>query len=637
MMVRALVWKEWREQRALVLTGLLLAVALPPFLLAGMALMGRRVDLAGLAQVLPAVYGMLLWPLFAAAAGAGTIAAEVGNGTLGFLLSRPASRARIWTVKTAIALLSTAVIAVGTLGVAAAFRAFVGSAGSGSGGGIAGAPGVLVLLAAVSVVFFSVAAFLSTLLERTMTAAAGGVAASLAIVAAIAGIWGRLDLVPKLDPEWLTLEFLLAGLAILPASLYVFARGEMLRGHGARRAALLGGSVMLLVAALVSLPIVWCVTRLDISQATLWDPTLSPSRDAVLSTASAPDGSSAQVWWIPTDGSGPQRRTGRLTFNAVFTGSQGVAYLSQRGLLGMRSAAGTELRWQNMEGSEDRVLDAGLPSYLGLSPSLRYGSGALLPSPSGDVIAVSTFDRIVVADRKGGTPRSIDLAGTALEGEQAIAWSPTGDALLLFRPRRRDDKEAVLEAYDLRSGSVRSIFRSAESFFPRWAYESSGSRASVLLEVIGEAENRLLEVDLEDGAETIIARSPCVLAAASTEDERLVAYSTCDGGQPTSRRSEIHLFDRQSGEDRIVGSVDGSARELFVSPAADRVLLARYDSDGVHAAIVGGGTTPVYIDGHWEPLGWTGRDQVVLFGRWQEPTPLVVASADGKQLRSLLP
>ena len=91
MMVRALVWKEWREQRAVVLAGLLLAVALPPFLLAGMSLMGSRVDVTGLAQALPVVYAGLLWPLFAAAAGAGTIAAEVGNGTLGFLLSRPAS------------------------------------------------------------------------------------------------------------------------------------------------------------------------------------------------------------------------------------------------------------------------------------------------------------------------------------------------------------------------------------------------------------------------------------------------------------------------------------------------------------------------------------------------------------------
>jgi len=637
MMVRALVWKEWREQRAVVLAGLLLAVALPPFLLAGMSLMGSRVDIIGLAQALPMVYAGLLWPLLAAAAGAGTVASEVGNGTLGFLLSRPASRARIWWVKTATALMSIVVVAAGTLGIAAAFRALVGSGGRSAGGGIAEEPGLLVLLAAISVVFFSVAAFLSTVLERAMTAAAGGVAVSLAIVAAIGGIWARLDLVPTLEAEWLTLEFFLAGLAILPASLYVFARGELLRGRGARRAALLGASSVVLLAALVSVPIVWWVTRLDATQATLWNLTLSPARDAVLTTASARDGGSAQVWWIPTDGSGPQRRTGRLSFGGTFTGSQGVAYLSQRGLLGLRSSAGTAVRWQSADGSEDRVLDAGLPSHLAFSRYVRDGAVALLPSPSGELIAISLLDRIVVADRNGAAPRAIDLAGTALARGRAIGWNPAGDALILFRSRWRDDQEAVLGVYELRSGSVRPIFRSAEPCFPRWAPDSPSSRASILLQATGAAENRLFEVDLADGAERTLAHAPCILAAATAANGQWLAYSTCIGEKPAPRSSEIHLVDRRTGEDRLLGSVKGLARELFLSPAADRVLLALYDSDGVRAAIVGGETPAVIIDGDWSPLGWTGKDQVVLYGDGQTPAPLVVAAADGSLLRSLIP
>jgi hypothetical protein len=76
---------------------------------------------------------------------------------LGFLLSRPASRARIWMVKPVIALLCVAVIAVGTLGMAAAYRAIVGPDQVG-GSDLADHPELLVLLAAISMVFFSVAA-----------------------------------------------------------------------------------------------------------------------------------------------------------------------------------------------------------------------------------------------------------------------------------------------------------------------------------------------------------------------------------------------------------------------------------------------------------------------------------------------
>lgn len=637
MMVRALAWKEWREQRAVVLTGLLLAVALPPFILAGMSLMGSRVDTGGLAQALPVVYAGLLWPLFAAAAGAGTIAAEVGNGTLGFLLSRPASRARIWSVKIAIAFLSAALVAAGSLAIAAAFGALAGTNRSAASGEFAASPGILVLLAAISLVFFSAAAFLSTLLERTMTAAAGGVAASMAMVTAIGAIWTRLDLVPRFEPEWLTLEYLFAGLAILPAALYVFARGELLRGAGARRAALMGGAAVIAASALVSVPIFWRVSRLDAAEAILWDPTLSPSRDAVVATASASDGTAVQVWWIPTDGSGPQRRAGRLTFGPAFAGPQGLVYLSQRGLLGMRSTGGAELRWQDLDSAEDRALAAGLRDYLPPAEFIRYVDGALLPSPGGERVAVSMPNRIVVAERDGGMPRSVDLSGTALEGGVAVGWTPAGDALVLFRSRWGDAPEAVLGVYDLGSRSVRAIFHTAERvYFPYWKTRAPNRRGSVLLQVSESGENRIIEVDLASGAARTLIESPCPHTIGTDEQGEILAYSTCSEEPGLPPRSEIHLLDRRTREDRVLGSVAGSVGAILLSPAADRALLRLNGPGGMRAAIVGGGMPAVTIAGVWDPIGWTGKDQVVLRG-WGEPTPLVVASAEGKVLRSLLP
>ena len=71
-MNRSLLWKEWREQRPLVLTGLLVAALMPFFLIAGQsAASSRAVNLRDLSEGLWALYLVALWPLFAAAAGAG--------------------------------------------------------------------------------------------------------------------------------------------------------------------------------------------------------------------------------------------------------------------------------------------------------------------------------------------------------------------------------------------------------------------------------------------------------------------------------------------------------------------------------------------------------------------------------------
>ena len=57
----------------------------------------RGMSLADLAHVLPVLLLGFGWPCFLLAAGANTVANEMAEGTLGFLLSRPVSRARLWS------------------------------------------------------------------------------------------------------------------------------------------------------------------------------------------------------------------------------------------------------------------------------------------------------------------------------------------------------------------------------------------------------------------------------------------------------------------------------------------------------------------------------------------------------------
>ena len=64
-MFKALAWKEWREQRAVVLAAMVLAFCLPPVLAAGKWLLNGRIDAHAVAVDTLMVYSMLLWPLTA--------------------------------------------------------------------------------------------------------------------------------------------------------------------------------------------------------------------------------------------------------------------------------------------------------------------------------------------------------------------------------------------------------------------------------------------------------------------------------------------------------------------------------------------------------------------------------------------
>src|SRR4030095_4130875 len=118
---RALVCKEWREQQPVVVAALLAAVAMPFVLIAGTVGTGSRLDLSSLSELMPSILAALVWPLFAAAAGGATIASELGEGTLGFLLSRPVPRSRIWSVKIVVGAAWILTILAGALLVAQCF------------------------------------------------------------------------------------------------------------------------------------------------------------------------------------------------------------------------------------------------------------------------------------------------------------------------------------------------------------------------------------------------------------------------------------------------------------------------------------------------------------------------------------
>jgi hypothetical protein len=126
-MLRALVWKEWRELRLLRLTGLGLGLVLPiAFLLGaegfrrGLLPFGGKggyslVDLFH--HLLPSALALALWPLFSLLTVAQAFCADRASGRETFLLERPVGRGRVFLARALASVGSVLVIVLGTAAV----------------------------------------------------------------------------------------------------------------------------------------------------------------------------------------------------------------------------------------------------------------------------------------------------------------------------------------------------------------------------------------------------------------------------------------------------------------------------------------------------------------------------------------
>jgi ABC-type transport system involved in multi-copper enzyme maturation permease subunit len=634
-------WKEWREQRTVVLTGLLVAALMPFFLMAGLSAASKPLDLNTLAEVLPGLYFFMVWPLFAAAAGAGTVAGELGDGTLGFLLSRPVSRTRVWLVKVALAAAGFLMVVLGSALVNGIVRLAGGQASFGWVSGLwqdVEYSFAAFQFAGATFLLFSASVFFSTLVSRTMTAAAAGLLTTLILVSGILLLWSQIDLIPWLEPQWIALEIFLAGLLVLLASLYLFARGEMLRGRGARRTALLAALFAVAGIGLVTLPLLFASIRLTPEKAMFLHSQLSPRGDAVVATAAAEDGHAPQVWLVHTDGSPFRRLTGRLAFSPAFSPDGGsIAYLSARGVLGMRSREGLELRVIGADGSGDRVVGR-LP---GSTLAMAFNAPDVLISPAGDRVAVAgDKGPVEVFPLDGGPPVRLELGGTPAEDSWVVGWTPDGSELLLYRPHWRGAGGSMVGAVHLETRQVRVLLDLPHQIYsPRWlgrwvdrARLIGTSMPLVIREPAGlvgeggEAEDhefRLELVSLRDGGRRLLARSSCLPDYDAEREGKVMAYSACRADQGPAARVEIHLWDTETGVDRVLGALSGRVLSLAVDPTGDRVAVTQ--ENGVVLVSPDGSVRELAPGGEWSLLGWSGRDRVVLEERYE--ARIVVAGA----------
>jgi hypothetical protein len=650
-MIKALLWKEWREQRPVVFTGLAVSASMPLFLIAGASTLQRHVDLADLADVMPLFLAALLWPLLAVACGAGTVSNEIGGGTIGFLLSRPASRLRVWLVKVGMGGLALLLIVGGSLGVAATFQSIAPGHGSSdvmdslttlSRYGVAGAFTLISVGGSVLLLFAS-AVFFSTFLSRALTAAAAGLVAALAVISVVFLIWSRLDLVPRFEPGLLAIELGAAGLLVLVASLFVFTRGEMLSGRRVLRTALVGSLVVLGGLVIVSLPILRAHTRLTPSAAALSDLQFVSAGNAIVATASGEHGESAQTWKIYLDGSGYERLTGRFSLKpAVSPDGEWIVYLSQRGPLGLRSEE-ISLRAVRTDGGADRLLATGLPGR----PSYLYTVDDPVFSPDGERFAFSYDTNLIVAAMDNRPLIVEDLDNQDLRYSRVLGWTEDGAEILLISSYWIRQEGTILAAFDPDSGKTRVVFRSERRrlYSPGNGYRPEGIRLVGLTfrkDDAGPEDDSFetLLVDVRDGSVEPLCESTCFVAFDISNDLRYVAYEVCETAEPSEAEVELRLRDRHEGTDVALATVEGKVWGLTLSPSADRVAVERF---GVPTGRMA--TLVVHRDGEirsfdegWVPLGWTGRSGVVLVAKYRDVgSRLAVGDADTGEIREVYP
>jgi len=571
-MLRALAWKEWREQRPVIYAGVILVAVVPLFLAAGLPLSGPDMEAIDLVGIIPVALGIFVWPILAAAAGASTISTEAGGGTLGFLLSRPVSRTRLWMIKVSVAILATGMVAAISLAVAQVCNAWVLRGQPDTSLGVllrraSFGPFDLLALVSLSLLLFACATLFSTIISRPLPAAAAGGALALFVLAGILMLWAAFSLTPRLEPQWLAAEVVLAAMMVLLASLAIFARAELLRrGSGWPRPAL-AVALALGLLGLIVIPAAHASSRLSPDEVVIPGGEIAVSGDGVAMTVTPVGGQWREIWMVRADGSGSSPIAGRHTrLPTVTPNGREVVYFSKRGLAGT-VLDDYDLRAVRPNGSNDRLIAAGLA-----------GIGELFFSPHGRRVLLVVDDALYMIGLNGREVEIHGISGPDLAGAVLAGWTDSLRDEALFVRREPADQagleEMTLLAYGLESGTTRRLFTSMIAsagyvqprqpaygwrFFPVPVTADEGSGAGMRIELLnletgeltalGESSCFSGEFDWYSSLLTYVlcAKTPddgsiatVLVRALDDDEERVVSELAIAGGSVTLITAQVH-------------------------------------------------------------------------------------------------
>ena len=669
-MLRALLWKEWRTQRPLVLAGVGISALLPLAMMVGMA-SGARWSNSQDAAVVAAILTMLcVWPVFAAAMGATVFGSEIFDGRMQFLMSRPITRSRLWLIKLAAGFGSYLVMLVTTLAVVFAYIILSAPAGVRLSS-LLPRPRDLIdreflWTASVFVLLFACSAYCSMFARRALVAALGG---ALVAAGAAACIW--LAWAPLL-PESVFLwgYFIEAGvdtglpagaLAVLIAGYWMFCRGGIFEPGWQRRLWAPLFVVALCVALVGLVPALLASVRraseLAVRAVGVTGAPALAGGEVVLPEVIENGLSTRLISVAVADGDRESSVAPHGTLPVVSADGDWIAYVSLGSGLGVLSGA-ADVRVVSADGTDDHVVIPDVPWNWG------FDGLSLLIAPNADYVAVfiARSGNLRFAPLRGGPVETVELdVGSRVGGAGIVGWAAASPPTLLYvRHITRVGAESVparwqLRRFELPTGDDRLVVETAASGCPYWLSNVSGPSANrrrisgsdhiwEWLPVIypGEARSvRLVLLQTTSGEAEEITDSPCMDWGFSDDGSKFL-YARCtapEGQGPAGRSTELRVRDVSTGADERFAEIRGYEHSdpygLHLSPDGQAMLMHSQPSRNRR------GTYVVRRDGEarliaplYRPITWLDATRALVETLWPE-IRIAVVDIDTGEIRRI--
>ena len=657
-MLRALIWKEWREQRSVILAGIGIAAVLPLFLMAGIAVGAPNRGVGDLARILPGAFVLFVWPLMATAAGATTIAADQADGGLRFLLSRPVTRSRVWLVKVALAVFAFVCVALATVVLALLYQQLALPRSDSLmwiGDDRVALDEIEQALPLFIALFFLFACsvYCSGFFKRTLTAAAAGFAVALAMLGVIGSVWivfsPRLGSFPSFNVFGAAVSLLIAGLGVLVAAFWTFVRGETPATGARHRIYLPLAAVASLSMLIAAVPASFGAMRWTASMASQLSGHAAAAGDRLVLPELSALGLTTRVVMLDVDGS--DRRTlveKNGSAPSISPDGRWVTYLDYGGLFGALTGR-LDLRAMRTDGSEDHLVATDVPWpwwwWRGRDRNVLF-------APDGDRVAYNEEEgRLVVASLGSRTQTSFDLDVDGLLG-----WTDAEPAELLFYEfdvwgRGYEMRRTMLRALDSYTGTTRTIWEVEGrpllwlSGYYTWgnglALSSQAWRWLPAWILQADGQTHLDLIDTASGEQLTLSNSPCRYFASAGDDR--VLYGNCSGElRYGDSRVELRWRDLESGEDELFAVLEGyevqtSTSRIQVSPDRERVLL--YAREGYRASelvLISADGQIRHLAAGWWPISWID-DGRALVGRRVRGFQLGIVDIETGRIRSIHP
>ncbi|MFQ5719639.1 MAG: hypothetical protein ACE5IK_08810 [Acidobacteriota bacterium] len=655
-MLRALFWKEWREQRSVRIAAATLALLLPLVLvLSGWISTGSAgLDPGAIAMNINMVYAGLIWPLTALLAGAAALA-EFRAPTLPFLFTRPVSRLTA---------------GLDTIGAGRACRLMVVAVSGGAGrlllmatgrdapramnipvlGDILAGQTDVAALACALFLLFACAVLFSTLMVQTLLAAGAAMAAATGIIILAVAVQVRMMFLVAVGRSWLLADLALLALLMLLVSMLVFSRGELRAGAGRRTGRALVGVTLAVAVACLAVPALFALPRLDPDDARVVRAVPAPGGTtvALVVTSATRRGS----WMLVVDpaspgGSGsPVRAAGLGAGSPAFTADgDWLVYLTTD--------------WVSMTVSIRAVHPDGTADHEVLGHLTGPGwfvADALSVSPDGTMVALTRGWVLAVgALTPDRTSTMLDLRAMPKEQARVVGWTPdSSEIILLFNPTSPATPETTgrtsrLEAFDITTHERRVIrvLSAYSSVSTRWqpaagietvpVIESPESPWKTGPRPFNEKQFTLSLVDVMSGLDQRISSTACWAESVSlSADGRRLAWVECPSD---AAWQAVRLRFAPTGEEQEVYRLEGHIPTVDLSPAGDRLLLwtcpRATTTCPVDIVSIDGSRSPVA--GDWRPVGWTDQAGALLASREYPANRLVVVGGTGGRPRILFP